>query len=144
MTIRIRSGHVVAIAAVLVAGLYASYQYHRRISAAQTNVALGLPPEWTPDGDGGGAMVMATKAIVGTNGNIDLAIDQYRANVGARPRDLSALTAQPYGLDPGSLRDAWNRPLKYACPGSRNPDGYDLWSVGPDGKDGTPDDIGNW
>ena len=28
--------------------------------------------------------------------------------------------------------------------GNRNGDSYDVWSVGPDGQDGTADDIGNW
>ena len=29
-------------------------------------------------------------------------------------------------------------------PGKHNPNGFDLFSVGPDGKAGTDDDIGNW
>jgi general secretion pathway protein G len=40
--------------------------------------------------------------------------------------------------------DPWGNPYRYVCPGARNPDSYDLWSVGPDGIDGTDDDIGNW
>jgi len=40
--------------------------------------------------------------------------------------------------------DEWKKPLQYASPGRHNKDGYDLWSVGPDGQDGTTDDIGNW
>jgi len=40
--------------------------------------------------------------------------------------------------------DPWNNPYKYAFPGEHNKDSYDLWSVGPDGQDGTSDDIGNW
>jgi general secretion pathway protein G len=30
------------------------------------------------------------------------------------------------------------------CPGTHNPDSYDVWSLGPDGINGTQDDIGNW
>jgi general secretion pathway protein G len=30
------------------------------------------------------------------------------------------------------------------APGKHNPDTFDVWSVGPDGQDGTDDDIGNW
>lgn len=40
--------------------------------------------------------------------------------------------------------DPWQRPYNYACPGRYNPNSYDVWSVGPDGVDGTDDDIGNW
>ena len=40
--------------------------------------------------------------------------------------------------------DPWGNPYQYRYPGIRNKDGYDIWSKGPDGKDGTADDIGNW
>jgi general secretion pathway protein G len=40
--------------------------------------------------------------------------------------------------------DPWENPYRYVAPGQRNPDSYDLWSMGPDGADGTDDDIGNW
>ncbi len=38
------------------------------------------------------------------------------------------------GLDP------WSRPYHYSCPGTRNPDKFDLYSVGPDGIE-SADDI---
>jgi general secretion pathway protein G len=40
--------------------------------------------------------------------------------------------------------DPWNEPYQYRFPGVHNKEGYDLWSKGPDGIDGTDDDIGNW
>jgi len=40
--------------------------------------------------------------------------------------------------------DPWGCEYKYAFPGERNKDSYDLWSMGPDKQDGTDDDIGNW
>jgi len=40
--------------------------------------------------------------------------------------------------------DPWNNEYKYAQPGKHFPSGCDIWSVGPDGQDGTDDDIGNW
>ena len=49
----------------------------------------------------------------------------------------------PYLEDPVPL-DPWGNPYQYECPGSRNPESYDVWSWGPDGADGTEDDIGNW
>jgi general secretion pathway protein G len=40
--------------------------------------------------------------------------------------------------------DPWGRQYQYASPGRHNTDSYDVWSLGPDGADGTDDDIGNW
>jgi general secretion pathway protein G len=40
--------------------------------------------------------------------------------------------------------DPWKNPYHYRYPGIHNPNTYDLWSSGPDGIDGTADDIGNW
>ena len=37
--------------------------------------------------------------------------------------------------------DPWGNAYQYAYPGQRNLNGYDLWSLGPDGQDGTEDDI---
>ena len=42
------------------------------------------------------------------------------------------------------LLDPWGRPYRYRKGyGAENPD-FDLWSIGPDGKDNTEDDIRNW
>ena len=40
--------------------------------------------------------------------------------------------------------DPWGSPYLYRYPGTHNTDRYDVWSAGPDRKDGTADDIGNW
>jgi general secretion pathway protein G len=42
------------------------------------------------------------------------------------------------------MMDPWSRKLEYRFPGRHNVRGYDLWSFGPDGENGTPDDINNW
>lgn len=39
--------------------------------------------------------------------------------------------------------DPWGNPYQYKYPGSRNQDGYDLWSTGPDPQS-EDDNIGNW
>jgi general secretion pathway protein G len=50
----------------------------------------------------------------------------------------------PY-LDPAVIRkDPWGHDYIYRYPGAKNPNGYDLYSVGPNGTDGDEDDIGNW
>jgi general secretion pathway protein G len=40
--------------------------------------------------------------------------------------------------------DPWQHPYVYVCPGRNNPSSYDLYSLGPDGREGTEDDITNW
>jgi general secretion pathway protein G len=67
-----------------------------------------------------------------------------------RPADVSEANWRgPYNFTPEDLtakglKDPWGHELVYRCPGVHNPDTYDLYSVGPDGKEGTDDDIGNW
>ncbi len=40
--------------------------------------------------------------------------------------------------------DPWGNPYQYFNPGQRNAQGYDLYSLGPDGQDNTEDDSPNW
>ncbi len=40
--------------------------------------------------------------------------------------------------------DPWERPYIYTCPGKYNQNSYDILSVGPDGRNGTEDDIANY
>ena len=43
-----------------------------------------------------------------------------------------------------ALYDPWGNKYQYQYPGKRNPDSYDIFSMGKDGQPGTDDDIGNW
>lgn len=108
-------------------------------------------------GTGDKARVDATRSMVGKSGNLALAIDLFRTNVGEYPETLKELYeppsddekkkkwgSTPYIKDLASLKDAWGRELQYKRPGEHNQDSYDLWSWGQDGQDGTEDDIGNW
>jgi general secretion pathway protein G len=62
---------------------------------------------------------------------------------------LQALVAPP-GSDPKPTRwtqlmtdvpkDPWGQPYQYVCPGRKNPNGYDLYSDGPDRTPDTGDD----
>jgi general secretion pathway protein G len=47
-------------------------------------------------------------------------------------------------LEESMPEDPWGMPYQYRSPGTHNPNGFDLYSMGPDRKDGTEDDIGNW
>lgn len=42
------------------------------------------------------------------------------------------------------FNDFWGRRIQYRIPGEHHPDGFDLFSCGLDGIEGTEDDITNW
>jgi general secretion pathway protein G len=83
-------------------------------------------------------------------------IGSYQLDVGSLPttaQGLDALRHRPADLpDPTKWRgpyidndvplDPWGHPYNYVCPGTRNPDSYDVWSLGP--QDGSQGEIGNW
>lgn len=46
--------------------------------------------------------------------------------------------------EPEGIIDPWGNPYQYRFPARHNLDKPDVWSMGPDGKPGTRDDIGNW
>jgi general secretion pathway protein G len=63
---------------------------------------------------------------------------------------LEALVVQPdtdpkptrwYQLYRDVPKDPWQNNYIYICPGVKNPNGYDLYSAGPDRKPNTADDI---
>ncbi len=60
---------------------------------------------------------------------------------------LEALVHQPAGTTDWHPyleklpSDAWGHPFVYRCPSTTGKPFYDLYSIGPDGKDGTADDI---
>ena len=55
------------------------------------------------------------------------------------PKGLDDLVAQKYL--PKKQKDPWNRDLIIRCPGTVNTDGIDVVSLGPDGQEGTADDV---
>ena len=108
-----------------------------------------------------GAKINLSKAAIDRNGAIASGIKQYRFHIGRYPdtdEGLAALYERPDSVDEESgqwqgpymetplesLRDSWNQEFHYRAPGEFNEEGYDLWSDGPDGKEGTEDDIKNW
>jgi general secretion pathway protein G len=85
---------------------------------------------------------------------IEGALDQFELQCGRYPsteEGLRALVEQPAGVEgwggpylkKGVPTDPWNREYAYAYPGRNNADGLDLYSFGPDGREGS-DDIDNW
>ena len=55
------------------------------------------------------------------------------------PKSVDDLVAQKYM--PKKQKDPWNHDFILRCPGQASPDGIDVVSLGPDGQEGTPDDI---
>jgi general secretion pathway protein G len=102
---------------------------------------------------GRGEQARNTAARADINGGIKAVLGQYEVDNGFYPRSLQDLIVQPANaknwhgpyFDPPKLpMDPWGNPYVYYYPGKHNPSGYDLLSMGPDGKEGTDDDIGNW
>lgn len=85
--------------------------------------------------------------------NISVAIKMYRLHNDRFPKTdegLDALMTQPASarnwkgpyLERRPL-DPWKREYQYRYPGTHNPQGFDLWSLGPDEATGE-DDVTNW
>jgi general secretion pathway protein G len=84
-------------------------------------------------------------------------LDQFKLDNGRYPTSdegLQSLITPPQGVQdpsnwpylkqPSVPNDSWGHPYVYRYPGTANPRGYDLFSMGPDGREGGGDDIDNW
>ncbi len=60
----------------------------------------------------------------------------------ARPRDMDGWQG-PYLENPLPL-DPWKHSFQYASPGKHGEHEFEIWSIGPDLKEGTEDDIYSW
>jgi general secretion pathway protein G len=82
------------------------------------------------------------------------AIQRYRQDTKQYPSSLQDLITKPGDAKIAKrwggaymdkiARDPWDNEYRIAQPGKHNPESFDVWSVGPDGQDGSADDIGNW
>ena len=99
------------------------------------------------------AQIAAANADINAMG---VALDAFEIDNGRYPTSdegLDALIHQPSNTtnwaQGGYLKkdtipvDPWGNQYVYRYPGTNNPNGYDLSSLGPDGREGT-DDIANW
>lgn len=86
--------------------------------------------------------------------NLGMALDAFEYDCGRYPttsEGLEALTAAPGGaagwkgpyMKKRAPTDPWRVAYAYARPGVRGSD-YDLYSFGPDQRQGGGDDVGNW
>lgn len=97
------------------------------------------------------AKVTAAKSQIA---NFEMALDAFEVDNGYYPKGgqgLQELFTPPANapdwkgpyLKKGIPLDPWGNPYLYEFPGKLNPDGYDLVSLGPDGRSGGGDDITN-
>jgi len=87
--------------------------------------------------------------------NLEVSLDAFEVDTGHYPASAEGLAALvenpgdvkgwtgPY-IRRGVPKDPWSNEYVYVCPGEHNANGFDLHSLGPDGQDGTDDDIDNW
>jgi general secretion pathway protein G len=87
--------------------------------------------------------------------NLSTALDAFEVDNGYYPKGsdgLNDLLAQPKDaknwrgpyMKQGIPNDPWGNPYIYESPGKNNTRGYDLMSMGADGRVGGNDDITNW
>jgi general secretion pathway protein G len=87
--------------------------------------------------------------------NLDTCLDAFRVDCGRYPTQeegLQALVTNPgnvKGWDgpyvkKGLPQDPWGNGYVYRFPGQQNQNGFDLFSMGPDGHEGGTDDVDNW
>lgn len=98
------------------------------------------------------ANINATRSQIGA---FTTPISTYYIDTNQYPLDLDSLRrppanmanpqkwAGPY-LNKEIPLDPWGNQYRYLFPGKFRPEEYDIWSLGPDGIDGSEDDIGNW
>lgn len=109
------------------------------------------------DGIFGQSQEQVARLFVGDS--MKTALLRYRMDLGDYPTSAEGLKALitapedkvdrwkgPYIEAKGgeAPRDPWGEAYQYRCPGTRNADGYDLFSKGRDRAPDTADDIGNW
>jgi general secretion pathway protein G len=98
------------------------------------------------------ARITAAESQIATFGT---ALDAFEVDVGRYPKGRNGLSdlvnaprdAQnwrgPY-MKNEIPKDPWQNEYVYECPGKNNPSSYDLYSMGPDGRAGSEDDVTNW
>lgn len=79
-------------------------------------------------------------------------VERFRRDTGEYPRRLDELVQRPLRLAAGAEKwpyvaaltaDPWGQAYRYACPGTFNPDGFDVYSVHGNSRDPSRW-IGNW
>lgn len=119
---------ILAVLAGIVASRFTGQSQAAKVKAAQTQLA---------------SLVLALNRFEIDLGRFPTASEGLRVLV-ERPVDGAKAWQGPY-LDGNAVPpDQWGNAWNYRNPGQRRSDGFDLWSNGPDGREGGGDDIANW
>ncbi len=83
--------------------------------------------------------------------SIKTTLDAFEVDNGYYPKSIQDLVLAPntaknwHGPYLEKIpQDPWGNNYVYYFPGKHNTGSYDLLSIGPDSKEGTDDDVGNW
>lgn len=105
---------------------------------------------------GGSDSALASQAQHYLKSDLTTALTNYKNDTGSYPnsRDgLKALVEEPANVSnwkgpyvsAEAIKDPWGMTYQYSFPGRHNAVGqFDVWSMGPDKRSGTTDDVGNW
>ena len=118
---------IIAALAAMVVPRLAGRSEQAKIAIAQADISSNI--------------AMALKLYELDNGNFPTTSEGLAVLVSAS--SINALAPQGPYLEKKPV-DPWGNPYQYKRPGLHNPSGYDLYSLGKDGEEGTDDDIGNW
>ena len=115
---------ILAILAAIVVPKFAGKSEQARIAAAKTDIRM-----------------------------LETALDAFEINNGRYPtteEGLAALVNPPPGVRSSESylkrlpNDPWGNPYNYRFPGTHTKDSYDLYSYGPEGREGGEGQIDNW
>jgi general secretion pathway protein G len=93
-------------------------------------------------------------AAKGQIGIIKSAADMYHLRILSYPKSIEDLVNKPSDAKVAEKwagpyldrvpEDPWGNKYQIQAPGKHNTQSVDIWSFGPDGNNGSDDDIGNW
>lgn len=93
----------------------------------------------------GRAQEARTNAALGDIKSYESAIELYALeNNDAYPDTFDALVSGERNYIRDLKKDPWGNSYVYLIPGQHHKDSFDVYSMGPDGLDGTEDDIAPW
>jgi general secretion pathway protein G len=100
---------------------------------------------------GRGKQARSQAAMADIRGGVAAGLDLFELDNGAYPASLADLQTKPQEAAnwqgpylKKSPKDPWGHEYVYKHPGIHNTESYDLSSVGPDGVEGSEDDVTNW
>ncbi len=116
---------ILGVLAVMVVPRFAGRSEQARVTAAKNDLAR---------------LVVALDSFEIDNGRYPDSSEGLAALV-RRPNNVTNWTGPYLQNVQSEPKDPWGNPYRYVYPSRRNEGGYDLYSIGPDGQEGTDDDI---